>query len=216
MVNSNGSDLWKEIETIGPPLIKSKIPEEICINNIVSNDTQIVLDTWANKFSNLYKGISDDDPKYDQEFLYTCQNELLSQAPSTNAHTHYSLNILNEPIAQSEVKNHILVIKSKNGKTISVDGILNEILKNEQSIDMLTIIFNIIFIKHFVPLMWIQSVICPIFKGGQKDKKDPLSYQPISLISNPCKIISSILNDCSTKHMEHNCVLVEEQNGFRN
>ena len=129
MVNSNGSDLWKEIETIGPPLIKSKVPEEICINNIVSKNTQIVLDTWANKFSNLYKGISDDDPKYDQEFLYTCQNKLLSQAPSTNAHTHYSLNILNEPIAQSEVKNHILVIKSKNGKTISVDGILNEILK---------------------------------------------------------------------------------------
>ena len=72
-----------------------------------------------------------------------------------------------------------------------------------------------IFVNHYVPLMWKQSIIYPIFKGGQKDKKDPLSYRPISLISNPCKIFSSILNDRLTKYMEHNCVLVEEQNGFR-
>ena len=63
--------------------------------------------------------------------------------------------------------------------------------------------------------MWKRSIICPIYKGGQKEKREPLSYGSISLKSNPCKIFSSIINSRLLKFLDNNSILVEEQNGFR-
>ena len=37
---------------------------------------------------------------------------------------------------------------------------------------------------------------------GQKDKREPISYQPISLISNPCKIYSGVMNDRLIHYLE--------------
>ena len=44
MVSTNGRDQWKEIETIGPPVTKAIIPEEVNIGDKTSNDIKIVLD----------------------------------------------------------------------------------------------------------------------------------------------------------------------------
>ena len=103
----------------------------------------------------------------------------------------------------------------KNGKAISVDGIANEIIKNDASIRMLTRLYNIFYSENIIPELWKRSLICPIYKGGQKDRLNPLSYRPISLISNPCKLFSSIMNERLMKYLDNNSVLVEEQNGFR-
>ena len=52
---------------------------------------------------------------------------------------------------------------------------------------MLTRLYNTCLEKSIIPRIWSQSIICPIYKGNEKDRQDPLNYRPISLISNPCK-----------------------------
>ena len=88
-------------------------------------------------------------------------------------------------------------------------------LKNTTSIEMLTQIFNTFFNESIMPKMWKRSIICPIYKGGQKEKREPLSYRPITLISNPCSIFSSIMNSRLLEFLDNNSILVEEQNVFR-
>ena len=54
-----------------------------------------------------------------------------------------------------------------------------------------------------------------MFKGKVKSRNDPLSYKPVSLISNPCKGLCYILNKRLLSHLEDQNILVEEQNVFR-
>ena len=142
--------------------------------------------------------------------MQVARNYVASEAPSRETQTNQPFN---NPISFHEVSHH--VFKAKNGKAISVDGIPNEVLKNTTSIEMLTQIFNTFFNESIIPKMWKRSFICPIYKGGQKEKREPLSYRPISLISNPCKIFSSIMNSRLLEFLDNNSILVEEQNGFR-
>ena len=60
-----------------------------------------------------------------------------------------------------------------------------------------------------------KSLITPIFKGKGKEPKEPLSYRPVSLICNPCKGLSYILNKRLLGYLEGSGQLVEEPNGFR-
>ena len=63
--------------------------------------------------------------------------------------------------------------------------------------------------------LWRKALISPIFKGKGKSRNDPLSYRPVSLISNPCKGLCYILDKRLLSHLEEQNILVEEQNGFR-
>ena len=88
MANTNGRDMWKEIETIGPPVTKAIIPEEVNIGDKTINDIKKVLDTLANNFTNLYKGIPDYDLDYDGIFLDNVHLELSSETPSVDLETN--------------------------------------------------------------------------------------------------------------------------------
>ena len=203
--------MWKEIEKIGPFVPRPKIPEEVNVNgNYVKKDTSVVLDKRSSEFMKLYRGIEYSDPDYDVNFLQQAISGVAFEMPSIDRESN---EILNNPIAESEVQKHPL--KTKTGKAVSVDCIPNEVLKNNMSIKMMTSMFNVFYNLGMIPLTWTQSILCLIYKGGQKDKREPLSYQPISLISNPCKIFSSVINDRLMHYLEKKCILVEEQNGFR-
>ena len=160
----------------------------------------------------IHLGIDDDNVFYDNNILHKARNNIASVAPSGETQANQPLNY---PISFHEVKYH--VFKAKKGKAISVDGIPNEVLKNTMDIEMLTQIFNTFFNIHvsIIPKMWKRNIMCPIYKCGQKEKREPLSYGSISLINNPCKIFSSIINSRLLKFLDNNSILVEEQNGFR-
>ena len=96
-----------------------------------------------------------------------------------------------------------------------MDTIPNEVLKNEACIDILCSIYNACLQRGVIPDLWRQALISPIFKGKGKSRNDPLSYRPVSLISNPCKGVCYILNKRLLSHLEEQNMLVEEQNGFR-
>ena len=69
--------------------------------------------------------------------------------------------------------------------------------------------------RGVIPDLWRKALISPTFKGKGKSRNDPLSYRPVSLISNPCKGLCYILNKRLLSHLEEQNILVEEQNGFR-
>ena len=108
-----------------------------------------------------------------------------------------------------------VIQNSKNGKAVSVNRLPNEVYKNSNSVDMLLKLYNFCYNNSVVPEVRRRALISPIYKGKNKDRREPLSYRPISLICNSCKGFSYILNKRLLNYLEKNNILVEEQNGFR-
>ena len=80
---------------------------------------------------------------------------------------------------------------------------------------MLKQLFQLIFDTSVIPTVWRKSVICPILKDPQSDKRVPLNYRGISLLSCVNKLYSSFLNKRITVYLNNNNILADEQNGFR-
>ena len=63
------------------------------------------------------------------------------------------------------------------------------------------------------PTDWRSANVAPIHKKG--DRTDPSNYRPISLTSQVCKILESIVRAHVLEHLEMNNILRDEQHGFR-
>ena len=92
-------------------------------------------------------------------------------------------------------------------KKLAVDRLPNETFKNNSSIECLK--------ESIIPDMWRKTLISPIYKGKNKDRRDPKSYRPVSLICNSSEIFTNILNKRLLHYLETNFLLAEEQNVFR-
>ena len=64
-----------------------------------------------------------------------------------------------------------------------------------------------------VPKDWKVAHVSPIFKKGEHYL--PSNYRPVSLTSQPCKILEHIVVSSIMKHWEANNILAPEQHGFR-
>ena len=64
-----------------------------------------------------------------------------------------------------------------------------------------------------VPDDWRTANVTPIHKKG--DRTDPSNYRPVSLTSQVCKVLESIIRDKIVEHLESNNLLNEAQHGFR-
>ena len=96
------------------------------------------------------------------------------------------------------------------------DGICNDILKHlgPKAKKTLLQLFNESWTSATVPAQWEKAFICPIHKKG-KNKKDPKSYRPISLISCLGKLMERIINRRLVWHLEANNLLTPTQTGYR-
>ena len=86
---------------------------------------------------------------------------------------------LNSDITSDEVRK--AVFRSKLNKSVGVDEIPSELLRNDHCIDLLHKIINYCFTKSEVPQEWVKSVITPVPKPNM-DPYNPLSYRPYVLI----------------------------------
>ena len=187
LVGKSGREMWQKIEEMGPKVRRQNIPEEVIVDGLVCRDIERVTLEWEQIFSNMYNGVPLGAQRFDSGFL--------TQIRSQNDHTNVKIkrqNSLNLPISVKEVIS--AVQKAKVKKAVSVDNVSNEVLKNASSVECLTEFYNFCFKNSLIPDMWRQSLISPIYKGKGKDRRDPKSYRPVSLVCNPCKIFSDILN----------------------
>ena len=74
--------------------------------------------------------------------------------------------ILDKPIDVDEIKKAAL--KLKNGKSVGIDLISNEMIKccvDSHFVRLIRELFNFILVESKVPICWKQDLITPIFKG---------------------------------------------------
>ncbi len=87
----------------------------------------------------------------------------------------------------------------KNHKSAGTNGILNEIIKatRDEILPFLIKLFNLIYSTGIFPEKLVESMIKPLFKGG--NLFDPSDYIGISLTSCLDKLFCSFLNTALTK-----------------
>ena len=109
-----------------------------------------------------------------------------------------------------------VVTEVKTRKAPGPDGITGEMLKHLGACSraVLLMIFNHSWMKRVVPAVWKEAVIMPVPKKG-KDKKNPRSYRPISLLSCVGKLLERMVNRRLINHLESNNVLSPTQTGYR-
>jgi hypothetical protein len=103
----------------------------------------------------------------------------------------------------------------KRGKAFGSDFILNEYLI--ESVDILGShicdVFNAILDSGYFPDKWMEGVIVPVYKKG--DKNDVNNYRGITLVSCFSKLFTIILNKRITSFCENNNIISDAQFGFR-
>ena len=113
---------------------------------------------------------------------------------------------MTDPFSIKELKDALKKMKTK--KAPGPDGITGERLKHLGACSraVLLKIFNHSWIKGVVPAVWKEAIVIPVPKKG-KDKKNPRSYRPISLLSCVGKLLERMINRRLINHLESNNVL---------
>ena len=77
----------------------------------------------------------------------------------------------------------------------------------------LAILFQKSLDEGICPDEWKCANVTPIHKKG--DRTEPSNYRPVSLTSQICKVLESIIRDEIMKHLTRNNLLNDAQHGFR-
>ena len=152
----------------------------------------------------------DADNVFDKEFYETKLRELdMSDNDPTRDNP-----ILNETIRLNEIQNSVLQ-HAKYNKAVGLDNLPYEVFKNNESCEVLAVLFNKVFDTGVAPSVWLRALIKPIHKGSTSDPLLPLQYRGISLLSTVGKLLSCTTNARISMYLETNKLIVEEQNRFR-
>lgn len=158
---------------------------------------------------------------FNYHFATSVKNATNHLIADTGATTEYLRKTNNAPInsvilnhtSEEEIKN--IVSKMKNLKSSGLDQVPVTVIK--KCIDIiaptLTHIFNASIHKAIFPDKLKISKIIPLFKKG--DTLDINNYRPISLLSVFSKIFEKIIFVRLTSFLEKECLLSNNQNGFR-
>ena len=125
-----------------------------------------------------------------------------------------NMNALNTVDFTEETVYHKLC-KLRADKSPGVDGIYPVELRNLASVIFkpLSHVFSQSLLCNIVPHDWKLANATPLLKKGPKNKAS--SYRPVSLASQVCKIMESILKDNIINHLEQNGLIRDSQHGFR-
>jgi hypothetical protein len=60
-----------------------------------------------------------------------------------------------------------------------------------------------------------HGVVLPIFKGGKKDRKEPASHRPVSILCALSKVLELVMKSCLQRHLDVSGNVPTSQHGFR-
>ena len=121
---------------------------------------------------------------------------------------------MTDPFSMKELKDALKKVKTRIAP--GPDGITGEMLKHLEACSkaVLLKIFNHSWMKGVVPAVWKEVIIIPVPQKG-KDKKNPHSCRPISLLSCAGKLLERMVNRRPISHLEIGSVFSPTQTGYR-
>lgn len=135
----------------------------------------------------------------------------------TNIPNIPSKELLTEPLSdinihKEEVEKHLKNLLPN--KAPGLDGLHPRILKEMAEVisTPITDIFRKSVSSGELPTTWLQAVITPIFKKG--DRSDASNYRPVSLTSILCKTLERIIIIHILNHLKSNHLKCKQQHGF--
>jgi len=151
--------------------------------------------------------------EFDEEFKRTVEEKYeeilkrVSQAESDN--------FLDREITEDEVEASLQ--KLENGKAPGPDNIFTDLLKksNGPLLRAITAIFQKSFATGQLPQLWKMANVKFLQKPGKSTYYKASSYRPISLTSTLGKCLERVVNTRLYSYAEHNQLLDNEQDGFR-
>ncbi|RUA04271.1 MAG: hypothetical protein DSY43_06760, partial [Gammaproteobacteria bacterium] len=119
----------------------------------------------------------------------------------------------NKPFNLQELN---LAIANKKGTATGLDQTGYPLIKNLPTHlqQVLLTLYNNIWTTGKIPEVWKEALVLPILKAKQPTN-EAKSYRPISLTSNLCKTLETMVNNRLTHHLETNQKLSLDQSGFR-
>ena len=156
---------------------------------VIGDEIKLV---WKEAYRKLGQEFIENE-NFDEEFAKQVEKEIEDMIQNNNE----KFSELDIQITLEEVEK--IVSRLKNGKAAGTDGIVNEILRFGGENMNLAIwqLCKMMFGKEQVPDEWLEGIIFPIYKDS--DRRDPLNYRGITLLSVVSKVYTSILNERLTK-----------------
>ena len=110
----------------------------------------------------------------------------------------------------------VSISRLKNNKACGSDYIRNEFLKKAQPIliEFICSFFNLILNTGFVPDIWCQGLIMPLYKA-KCSRENPNNYRGITLLSCLGKLFTVCINAKIARYMYDDTKIGYEQAGFR-
>jgi hypothetical protein len=209
--SENPNEFWERVQKLGPRKSRTIPMEVVSVDGEVKTSEHEVLQKWQNDFYNIYSGPSGEN--FSQEFYDTKMIEKMMLEDEQNDPLYVSNHYINNEISLGEIIK--TTTKLKNKKAVGTDCLPNEVLKGRQVGLLLVSLFNTCFDKGMLPNHWREANIYPIPKNLLDDKRNPMTYRGISLLSTISKVYTSLLNQRILNYLEEENKLVDEQNGFR-
>ena len=119
--------------------------------------------------------------------------------------------MLDKPIDVDEIKKAAL--KLKNGKSVGIDLISNEMIKCRVDSHFVRLIRELFNFESKVPTCWKQGLRTPIFKSGEI--YNPSDYRAITVTSCLSKLFTLIINERLVSFIDTKAILKPNLIGFR-
>nr|ACY69870.1 AP-like endonuclease/reverse transcriptase [Adineta vaga] len=198
--------VWLTVRRFHNKRIKQTYAHIMKYNNTTATSDKEKADLFADYFENeVYSHTADTLPLHDQ---VTRQANKVKSKTITSSDTPKW-----KQIKEKEVKNHIRQLRNS---STGPDNIHNRCLKNHSKllVQHLTNLFNAILKQGYIPAMWKKANIILLLKP-KKDKQQPSSYRPISLLSCLGKLLEKIIKQRLMLELERRNILPQHQAGFR-
>jgi exonuclease III len=198
--------VWLTVRKFHSKRGKQTYPNTMKYNNITATSDKEKADLFA---------------EYFQHEVYFKPPDTLPFHDQVTQQSHDIKNGINTPhnakkwkqITTTEV---IWNIKQLRNSSTGPDNIHNRCLKNHTKsfVQHLTNLFNLILNVGYIPTSWKKANIILLLKP-KKEKVNPSSYRPISLLSCLGKLLEKIIKQRLTVEIERRNILPEHQAGFR-